>query len=540
MKRSICYFVTVFFSILQFSVPCLGAVTFTINSSSSTHAISPYIYGHSLSKMLSTGHNLTMFRFGGNRRTAYNWENNASHAGSDWNHSNDGYLGGGNIPGEAVRLNVQSAFDVNAAAIVTVPIQGYVAKDKNGPVPAGTPILERFNHTRPVKGGTLLLNPDTSDQYVYQDEFVNWLETTFFPNGRTENGHQVMYMLDNEPGLWASTHPRIQHAKVTYVQLRDKSIATATMIKNMVPQAVVFGPVLYGYNAYVNLQGAPDAGSHGDFVEYYLDEFHQAHTTAGKRLLDVLDLHWYTEAKGGGVRVTSNTNNSAAVVAARVQAPRSLWDPTYSEDSWIARSIGGPIKLIPRYRGKIAQHYPGTKISFSEYYFGGGPHISGGVTQADLLGIFGREDVFVATIWPLGNSVSFIHAAFAMYRNYDTNGGSFGDTSIYAVTSDIEKTSVYASLDSTQVGRMVVVAINKSTENITANVNIDYPLTINSADAYRLTAAEANPVAVAGTINISGNSFSYDMPAMSVTTIVLHANSATPPDAPGSLRVETR
>ncbi len=73
--------------------------------------------------------------------------------------------------------------------------------------------------------------------------------------------------------------------------------------------------------------------------------------------MDVLDLHWYPEAQGGGVRITEN-NNSSAVVAARVQAPRSLWDPTYGynasnpvlgENSWITQwSTQGPIRFLPR------------------------------------------------------------------------------------------------------------------------------------------------------------------------------------------------
>ena len=58
-------------------------------------------------------------------------------------------------------------------------------------------------------------------------------------------------------------------------------------------------------------------------------------TSAGRRLVDVLDLHWYPEARGGGVRITE-ADASAAVAAARVQAPRSLWDPGYAETSWIS------------------------------------------------------------------------------------------------------------------------------------------------------------------------------------------------------------
>ena len=59
-------------------------VTFSINAfSGPNHPISPLIYGVNSMSDLSTNRP-TMLRPGGNRWTAYNWENNASNAGSDW------------------------------------------------------------------------------------------------------------------------------------------------------------------------------------------------------------------------------------------------------------------------------------------------------------------------------------------------------------------------------------------------------------------------------------------------------------------------
>ena len=98
----------------------------------------------------------------------------------------------------------------------------------------------------------------------------------------------------------------------------------------MWPTAQVAGPVNYGFYGFERLQGAPDAG--GPQLPRLLpaSRCEAAETAHGKRLVDYLDLHWYPEATGGGVRITG-AETSAAVVAARVQAPRSLWDPTYVE-----------------------------------------------------------------------------------------------------------------------------------------------------------------------------------------------------------------
>ena len=112
------------------------------------------------------------------------------------------------------------------------------------------------------------------------------------------------------------------------------------------------------------------------------------------------------------------------VAAARVQAPRSLWDPSYTEKSWITQwSTHRPIRLLPRLREKIEKNYPGTRLAITEYYYGGGADISGALAQADVLGIFGREGVFAAALWHTGRTDDrFIYAAFAMYRNYDGKG----------------------------------------------------------------------------------------------------------------------
>ena len=122
-----------------------------------------------------------------------------------------------------------------------------------------------------------------------------------------------------------------------------------------------------------------------------------ADTKAGKRLVDDLDLHWYPEATGGGERIVDD-GTSAAEVAAREQAPRSLWDSTYTETSWITQdSTMGPIELLPREMKKITQTYPGTHLSFSEWNYGGGTDISGAIASADVLG---ASSARTASTWP--------------------------------------------------------------------------------------------------------------------------------------------
>ena len=256
------------------------------------------------------------------------------------------------------------------------------------------------------------------------------------------------------------------------------------------------------------------------FSSFYLQQMRQAEQKARHRLLDVLDVHWYPEAQGGNVRVCED-DARPEVAAARVQAPRSLWDPSYREKSWITQwSTRGPIRLLPRLREKIEQNYPGTRLAITEYYYGGGADISGALAQADVLGIFGREGVFAAALWHTGRTDDrFIYAAFAMYRNCDGKGHGFGDTGLAARTNDVERTSIYASLDAQH--RVVLVAINKSTEAVPVQIRLKNCPRVGRAAAFRLTQAAAQPVRSDNLSTVQATSLDCNLPAQSVSTLVL-------------------
>ena len=495
-------------------------VHFAIDAQQNARPISRYIYGinGSLTGPFALG---AFTRIGGNRLTAYNWENNASNAGTDYLNQNDDFLSSSDTPGEAVRPGIAAAQAAGVGILVTVPINGYVAADKGPPGDVDqTPnyLQVRFKQEKPAKGAPFTLTPDPSDAFVYQDEFVNWVNSAF--PGAQDPAHPVFYCLDNEPDLWPSMHPRIHPDPTTYAELAQKTVDYAGAIKSVSPAALVFGPVNYGWYGYTMLQGAPDAAGR-DFQEFWLASVAAADQAAGHRLVDVLDVHWYPEAQGGGVRVTGS-DTTPDVVAARVQAPRSLWDPSYTETSWITQSSTlGPIRLIPRLFDKIAANDPGMKLAITEYNYGGGGHISGAIAEADVLGIFGREGVFAAAEWPLAADESFIAAAFQMYRGFDGAGGVFGDTSIQAVTDDDASSSVYASRFAGDPGKLVLVAINKTGSPIAAAVAIANAAPIASIHAYHLAPGAAAP-ADAGPVSVAGaHDFSYAMPAYSVSTLAV-------------------
>ena len=212
------------------------------------------------------------------------------------------------------------------------------------------------------------------------------------------------------------------------------------------------------------------------------------------------------------------------MVAARVQAPRSLWDPTYTETSWITSCCsGGPIQLLNHVQSDINQFKPGTKMAISEYNYGGGNDISGAIAEADVLGIFGKKDVYAAAWWNIegdGNT-DFTFAAMDMFRNYDGAGSRFGDTSVDATTTNNANSAVYASVDANNPNRMTLVAINRTNQPLNAAIAIADDNRFTLAQVYQLTSALAGSVRGADLAVNAGNQFNYLMPAMSVTTLVL-------------------
>ena len=505
--------------------PGMADVRMTVRGDLPRRPISPFIYGWN-SPDWRRARGVTFVRVGGNRMTAWNWENNASNAGSDYMFQNDGYLcqtTGCDRPGEVARRAVDDAFAHASSIVLTLPMAGYVAADTRGGgdvrASGASYLTTRFRRSVARKGSAFANPPSLTDDVVYQDEFVDWVNHTWPDASR--GGRSIFYELDNEPDLWSSTHAEIHPARATYAEMLSRTTELAAAVKAVTPTAVVFGPVSYGWQGYVNLQDAPDAAGR-DFLDTYLTGLRDASERAGRRLVDVLDLHWYPEAQGGGVRITAD-GATTALADARVQAPRSLWDSAYTETSWITMwSTHGPIALLPRLQAKIDARWPGTRVALSEYYYGGGADISGGVAEADALGVFGREGVFAANVWHIGSTDDrYIYAALAMFRDYDGAGGAFGDTSLRATVDDDARTAVYASADAAGTARMVVVAINRSRAAITASLTVTDTRRYTRAEAWQLTATAASPQRAADLTATAANAFRVVLPAMSVTTLVL-------------------
>jgi hypothetical protein len=374
---------------------------------------------------------------------------------------------------------------------------------------------------------------------VYEDEFVNYLKVTY-----GSGAGPIFFSLDNEPNYWGSTHPELwpytgtpgcgTDGTVSFDNIVSTNTTFATAIKAAWPTTKVFGPVV-AQDGIIYAHDYSDPNLPTTFTDYYLGKMASASVTAGKALLDAFDVHYYT------------SNGSTAQC---MQVPRMFWDPNFRDFSasatdsidfgWSGQNnyfdtTLYPRKMIPRLLGKISTAYSGTGtpapgLSFSEYNAGCETVIQGGVAEADLLGVFGREGVYAATAWPLksittsGALTNYLVAAYDLYRNYDGSGSTVGDTAVYAQTSDVEDTSAYAFTHSGSGTGTEIVAVNKKSSSLTVAIHIASAPTLTTVTAYHLVNGKAGVVS-AGTPSVTCASgtctVTVTLPATSATTLVL-------------------
>ncbi|MCR5122335.1 MAG: glycoside hydrolase family 44 protein [Ruminococcus sp.] len=523
------------------SVTAYGAengseVNISIDTAKDRKAISPYIYGVN-TELKREEVACKSVRTGGNRCTAYNWETNASNAGSDREHISDDYFRQG-VPQEIRDKPACAALDLaavckekNAYPLMSLQMAGYASADMNGEVTeAEKAPSDRWVRVEPAKGAEFSLEPDTGDGVVYMDELVNYLVKTL---GDSQNGGIRGYSLDNEPSLWNLTHSRVHPEHTSCGELIEKSVALAKAVKAVDGGAEIFGPALFGYGAFTDFAGAPDwqeikaaNPEYRWFVDYYLDEMRKAEEENGSRLLDVLDVHYYTEAKGECGERSCRHYNKEGCVSARLNAPRSLWDGSYKEKSWIIDTGAEFFPLLPNIKSSIDKYYPGTKLAVTEYDFGAPGDISGGIAEADALGIFAQNEVYFASLFAY--DADYQMAAINLYTNYDGNGNGFGDTLVSCESSDIERCYAYAAINGENSDTVTLVLSNKSFDSkTTANITLDSEY--DNAHLYGMNNMAARVFDMGGSekgvVTVSGNTVTYEMEPETVSLLVITRES---------------
>lgn len=525
-------------------------VTVQIDAAANRHAINPLIYGVAFAANSNDllALNVPLHRSGGNSETRYNWQANVTSLAADWYF--ECLPSNPNTPGGDADNFIQESKGGSAQAMLTVPIIGWVGRLGPGRTRLSSFSIAKYGAQTgsdvwfpdagngvSTNGLNITTNDPTDANMLADTNFqAGWVRHLTNQWGAASAGGLRYYLMDNEWSIWQGTHRDVHPVGATLDEVLGKFCDYSAMVKGIDTNALVAGPEEWGWPGYLysgydqqwsgahsdyNPAHYPDRAAHGgqEFGPWFLTQVKQRSQTSGRRLLDVFTLHCYPAESN--VPLTDDVSTTVAL--ARNRSTRALWDTNYVDESW----INSVIALIPRMKNWVATNYPGTLTGITEYNWGADDYMNGATAQADVMGIFGREGLDLATRWTCPNTNTPAYNSFKIFRNYDGSKSTFGDTSISATVPNPDALSAFAAVRSSD-GALTVMVINKDLVNST-------PVTLNLTNFAALGTAQVWQLATNNISQLNNQTFTNGiitrtLPSQSVILFVL------PPLPPFHLR----
>ena len=528
---------------------------------------------------------LPVTRWGGDATSEYNWKLDKTNSGSDWYFEVFAQTSATQVPPFDPATHNGSAFDrfhetnlqSGAKSVGTIPVLDWVAGDfpdktcghdirkypnqKTTQINPGTgrtyvdPYGPNCGSGIDLNGKAITSNdPRDTDIQVDESFMTDWVRHVTGKYGAAAQGGVAIWELDNEPVWWSGVHQSVHPASSNYDEIVSRGLRYAAAVKAADPTAAVAGPITAGWSdlffSNVDLfagwnSRSPVAGgedwkywnnptdrkAHGDsdFAAYYLQQFAAYEKQNGKRLLDYFDVHGYMPG-------TSLSGTDDATNAKRLQSIRVFWDPNFilygnpifngDSDEYLLNAnpqwqTPQCVCLIPRMKQWVANNYPGTKMSITEYILGAESTLNGGLAQADLLGAFGREGLDLATLWGSKTIQPAFPVAYAfkMYRNYDGQGGAFGETSISAASDNQDQLSVYAAERSDSA--LTLMVINKTANDLSSNISLNNFQPDSAAQVWQYSGANLAAIVRGPDVSATPNGITATFPANSATLLIV-------------------
>jgi hypothetical protein len=508
------------------SLPALAANTnpwIVVDYTAGTYPISPYIYGmaeYGLNPTFQQEAALGVVRWGGDGTTRYNWQVDSSNAGFDW------YFVGGNgeanpTPSGGPDALVVADQAAGSQTLITIPIipwinstsqytcsfrvSVYGQQQEEDPYP---PIQNDNCGNSIALNGTQLLDTNIPYNHIPNQSSIQsgWVQHLVGRFGAGNAGGVMFYQLDNEPYGWGNTHRDVEPNGATYATIASLGQQYSAAVKQADPTALVLGPSDFTLGGWI---GDPSAQNGLYAGQYYLQQMAAYQAATGKRVLDYFDEHYYFEF--------SNP-------AEQLLATRTLWDPQYNGHTWVERwFFHAPMMLIPRFRQWVDTYYPGTKLALSEYSIDSGQKsITDALAEADVLGIFGREKLDLASMWSPPAPTDPIAFSFLLYRNFDGRGSQYGAT--YVPTTSLNQTIVAAygaagTVNGAAVTTLVLINKTNAVQNCPVSFRGQTPN--GSAAMYSYSGADLTQFHQLANVAFSNGKATVAVPAMSMNMLVV-------------------
>ncbi|MCB1053644.1 MAG: glycoside hydrolase family 44 protein [Acidobacteria bacterium] len=513
--------------------------------------IDPRIYGvNTMEPPALTAPKYPFLRWGGNTSSRYAWDVDAHNVGFDWFYFSypEPNPAPQNLPnGSLADRFLADSQTRSVTPLLTVPTIGWVAKDRTQRWSFGTDLYGDQEETEctwfthqgqpqpgwcnplagngiDVNGNPITVNDkNDANKPVDPTYIMDWVTHLQGQFGTAANGGIQNFALDNEPMLWNSTHADVHAEPLGYDDLWQMTQDYGSAIKSVEPDAVIFGPAVWGWCAYfASAIDAAEGGScvdgsdrqaHGGqpLLEWLLDQVCAYQTNNGVRLIDVLDVHYYPQI---GNFVFSDSDAQADL---RFDSLRALYDPSFVDGSWIPDAV----QLIPRMKTIIEDHCPGLELAVTEYNFGGDNSITSALAQVEALGLFGREGLDIATRWVMPDAGSKVEDAFRLYLDYDGAGNQVSGSSFRLDNLQFDEVSGFGIVGSSQ---SYIVLINKT--QLAREVTVQWTgLANQSFPVYQFDGSTT--VHQAGTTTPIANGLQWTVPGYAASLIVINQASCT-------------
>lgn len=521
-------------------------VNITVDASAARHTISPYIYGknNNISDdpskplqpvqwklMREAGLRFTR-EYGGNNGSKYNWRLKLS-SHPDW--YNNVYPHNWDYAAKTLQDSLPGTQGMwgfqligKAASTTKSNFDDWVYNNSN----YWSGVTQNLAGGGVVNAGGGPKAQKEGDPNLY---LINWtadsttalLDHWFGSGGLGYDKNKLKYWtMDNEPEIWNGTHDDIMGTLPSAEAFMQVYFEVAKKARAKYPDIKLTGPIPATEWQWYNWDNkkVTSNGKTYTWMEYFIKRIAEEQKATGIRLLDVIDIHSYpNESKDDDIlqlhRIYFDTTYVYPGANGVKTTSPSGWDDKITQEFIFERCN----RWLNQYMG------PNHHVNFavSEYGFTNNNATVTAVSYASVLGTFAEHNVEYFAPWYWNNGMWEVLHLFSRYAKTE---------SVKSVSSNDIQVSAYSSVN-TAADSMTIILVNRSVNQAQAvNVKMDNFVVTNGnyttqqlkqLPAYETFESHTKNQLLAGTTSISNNTFSVNLPALSITAVIIKGKGSS-------------
>ena len=365
-------------------------------------------------------------------------------------------------------------------------------------------------------------NPNLYLENWTTDSTVGILDHWFGTGGLGYNPSKIKYWsMDNEPDIWSSTHDDVMPTQPTAEAFMQLYFTVAKKARLKYPNIKLTGPVPaseWQWYAWNNTKITALNGQSYTWLEFFIKRISEEQTVSGIRLLDVIDIHSYPgESNSADIvqlhRIYFDTTYSYPGANGIKTTAASGWDNSITQEFIFERCN----RWLNQYLG--TNH--GVTLGISEYGFTHNNANVSSVSYASLLGAFADNGVGFLSPWYWNTGMWETMHLFSRYAK---------TTCVKSISNQELNVSGYTSVNTTN-DSMTIILVNR---HLTAIKTVSMTISnftipngayttkqLNALPTSETFISHTNNALTSGTVALSANTFTINIPALSTTAIIL-------------------